>query len=326
MKAFKNILVVNWNVQQNDALEQAMLLTEDGNAALTVVEVVESLDDMPRGHFDHLNPYNLNNLTGHDSNQQRRESLQKIQNLGLDTECRYMAGVSHQKILDEVKQHNHDLVIAGVGNPHDFIGPGPGTLMNLVRRSAVPVWIVKPKNGKRTGRIVAAVDPAPGPGPFADPGNTLNIQIMDTANSLAEINNREIDVVHCWLQPMEDRLRQPSAKTSIDIRKVLGSTRRRHKKWLKILLDKTMSETITYRTHLLKGKPHKMIPDFARKHQIDLVILGNVSRAGIDGLFVGNTAEKILCQGNLSLLVIKPIDFFESNELLLFPSEAACEL
>ena len=87
-----------------------------------------------------------------------------------------------------------------------------------------------------------------------------------------------------------------------------------------------MAEDITYRIHLIKRKPYKLILDFARKHQIDLVIMGNMGRAGIDGLYVGNTAEKILCRSDVSLLVIKLLNFDDSPELLLSPSEASCDI
>ena len=54
--------------------------------------------------------------------------------------------------------------------------------------------------------------------------------------------------------------------------------------------------------------------------------MGSVSRAGMDGLFMGNTAEKIICHSNLSILVIKPLNFYDTSALRLSPSEAACEL
>ena len=64
---------------------------------------------------------------------------------------------------------------------------------------------------------MAAVNPAPGPGPFAGSENTLNKDIMMVANSLAEINNREGDLSKYWLQPMEGRLQRSSASTEKEI-------------------------------------------------------------------------------------------------------------
>jgi hypothetical protein len=78
-----------------------------------------------------------------------------------------MPGVSSQSILDEVRQHHHDLVIVGAGDNRERLGYRSGTMINLLRGCSAPVWIVKPSIKKKYGRIFAAVDPAPAPGPFA---------------------------------------------------------------------------------------------------------------------------------------------------------------
>lgn len=82
-------------------------------------------------------------------------------------------------------QHHHDLVIVGVDDNLASFGYSSGSLVNLVRRCAVPVWIVKPNTKKKSGCLSAAVDPAPAPGPFAESANLLNRQILLTANNLA---------------------------------------------------------------------------------------------------------------------------------------------
>jgi universal stress protein E len=41
----------------------------------------------------------------------------------------------------------------------------------------------------------------------------------------------------------------------------------------------------------------------------DLVVMGTISRAGIAGLSVGNTAERMLGHLDCSLLTVKPADF-----------------
>ena len=327
MKRFKNIMVLNWSLQSNAALERAITVAKQNNAVLKVVEVVDSHNDAMIGQSNQLIASNLASMTGVEHDQHRRESLQKMHQLDLRVEYKYLKDASHQKILEMVKQYDHDLVIVGSGSPYDHMGLGSSTLMNLVRKCAVPVWVVKPNRDNCTRQtIMAAVDPAPGPGPFAEFENTLNKDIMMVANSLAEMSTREVDVLHCWLQPMEERLQSSSASTEKDIRNAQNTTRRRHRGWLKHLLEQTMAENIIYRTHLVKGKPQNVIPELARKRQIDLVVMGSVSRAGMDGLFIGNTAEKILCYSNLSILVIKPINFYDTPVLRLSPSEADCEL
>ena len=41
----------------------------------------------------------------------------------------------------------------------------------------------------------------------------------------------------------------------------------------------------------------------------DLVVMGTVSRGGIPGFLVGNTAERMLSRLDRSLLTVKPGDF-----------------
>ena len=41
----------------------------------------------------------------------------------------------------------------------------------------------------------------------------------------------------------------------------------------------------------------------------DLVVMGTISRAGIAGLSVGNTAERMLGHLDCSMLTVKPADF-----------------
>jgi nucleotide-binding universal stress UspA family protein len=326
MQRLKNILLLNWNSQKiNEALDHAIHMAKLNNADLKIIEIVASHDDTLTGQVKQSYRGNRAELIRHQYGGGRYDSLRKLKGSGLDAECKIMPGMSSKRILDEVKQHHHDLVIIGVGDNRDYFGYNSGTLINLLRRCAVPVWIVKPSPIKKSGRVLAAVDPAPAPGPFAESANLLNRQIMLTANHLALMGNHEIDVLHCWMQPMEDRLRGELASKPKDIDKILNRTRRRHRIWLNHLLKGIKNDQIDYRIHLKKGKAHELIPDFARKYRIDLVIMGNFGRTGVDGLFVGNTAEKILCQTDVSLLSVKSYDFIDIPSLSVADPEAVCE-
>jgi len=58
--------------------------------------------------------------------------------------------------------------------------------------------------------------------------------------------------------------------------------------------------------HILAGVPNKTIPHLANKLKADLVILGSIGRAGIQGLIHSNTAEKVLHHLRTDMLVVKP--------------------
>jgi universal stress protein E len=61
--------------------------------------------------------------------------------------------------------------------------------------------------------------------------------------------------------------------------------------------------------YLLKGEPGHLTPELAAKMEVGLIVVGTVSRAGVAGLLIGNTAEKILRQADCSVLTVKPDGF-----------------
>ena len=52
-----------------------------------------------------------------------------------------------------------------------------------------------------------------------------------------------------------------------------------------------------------------MIPELAAEKEVELIVMGTVSRTGVAGFLIGNTAEKILGQVDCSVLTVKPDGF-----------------
>lgn len=61
--------------------------------------------------------------------------------------------------------------------------------------------------------------------------------------------------------------------------------------------------------HLMRGAPTEAIPEFVNTHGIDLLVMGTIARSGLDGLLMGNTADRILKQVDCSILALKPDNF-----------------
>ena len=60
---------------------------------------------------------------------------------------------------------------------------------------------------------------------------------------------------------------------------------------------------------ILRGKPSNMITRYVGNHEIDLLVMGSVTRTGIPGLIIGHTAERVLHQVDCSVLMLKPHGF-----------------
>ncbi len=63
------------------------------------------------------------------------------------------------------------------------------------------------------------------------------------------------------------------------------------------------------RVHLLNGAAGQVIPRLVARDRFDLLVMGTIARAGVPGLLIGNTAERMLGEANCSVLAIKPRGF-----------------
>ncbi|MGI9383250.1 MAG: universal stress protein, partial [Methyloligellaceae bacterium] len=60
----------------------------------------------------------------------------------------------------------------------------------------------------------------------------------------------------------------------------------------------------------------QILPAVAEKLHADLVVMGTVARAGIEGFLIGNTAESVLARLDCSVLAVKPPGFATPVALL----------
>ncbi|HET6424500.1 MAG TPA: universal stress protein, partial [Planctomycetaceae bacterium] len=66
------------------------------------------------------------------------------------------------------------------------------------------------------------------------------------------------------------------------------------------------SRNLTIRTHLAWGTPWQQIVATAESLSADLIVLGTIGRTGLQGLLVGNTAERVLDHSPCGVLTVKP--------------------
>jgi universal stress protein E len=134
---------------------------------------------------------------------------------------------------------------------------------------------------------------------------------MDLATSLSEAEESELHVVNAWEFRAESMLRHSGFMKiqSEEVDRIARAERKKKKLALDSLLEGYQGIDKKKHVHLIKGDARKVIPDFARKKRAELVVMGTVGRTGIQGFFIGNTAEEILNQVECSVLAVKPPGF-----------------
>jgi len=238
------------------------------------------------------------------------EAVENLQQEGIEADYRLLTGRPFLEIIHEAYSFKADLVIK------DALGEGPkrgglfgSTALHLLRKAPCPVWMVKRGEPRRYRRIVAAIDPDPSDTVAAE----VAVDVLRLASTVAAAEDSTLEVVHAWWVPSELLLRSPRLRLPLDEVKTLARSIRREAKHRmsetleKAQLGEAQREKDQVVVTLRKGRPFEVIA--ARAKEADLVVMATVSRTGIPGLVVGNTAESVFQRLDTSLLAIKPQGF-----------------
>ena len=300
LKRLQKILVpIDTRARRSAALDRAVQLAEHSGARLKLIEIVSELP--PQLCVPSYGYPALKDTLANEKGQRLNALVQKLSERGLKADSEVFYGKPYLEIIREALRNGHDLVIkdAENGGPSRLFG---ATDMRLFRKCPSPVWIVRPARVRRHRRVLAAVDPA------AEPRHAeqLNLKILGMAASLSAFEEGELHVVHAWdAAPGESADGLPA-----DVRrKIARDTKRQARSMLDSLLASANLKIARNRIHLLEGEPGAVIRDFANTHAADILVMGTVVRTGIEGFFIGNTAERILGQVRCSVLAVKPDGF-----------------
>jgi len=315
LKRFSNILLIaDKNLNDSTALNRAISLASNNNAALTLIDIVDVIPPEIQMAITTKTPMVLCEILATEKQEQLTEVARTAARNGVDIEVMVLIGKRYLEVIRQVLRNKHDLVIK-CAEPLDGLKQTlfGSTDMHLMRKCPCPVWIIKSSDHKHNRRILAAVD--------RDPEDTqkdaLNRPILEMATSLALTEAAELHVIHAWEAYSEDLLRSPRMPyTDAEVDLMVEEEEASHRQWLKKLLVEHAEPAATNandcaipKLHLVKGRAQQIIPLKARDLDVDLIIMGTVARTGIPGFFIGNTAESILNQIDCSVLTIKPPGF-----------------
>jgi nucleotide-binding universal stress UspA family protein len=154
-------------------------------------------------------------------------------------------------------------------------------------------------------RILAAVDPAGG----AADKVPQNIKILEIAASLAAAGDGELHVVHGWTMQGQDRHTIVSEVRDTTKAEILDRHEAAQRAQVEALLDQANMQEMTPHLHLPRDLPERAIINVSDAEDIDIIVMGSVTRTGIAGFFMGNTAETVLAAVQRGVFAIKPDGF-----------------
>jgi universal stress protein E len=176
---------------------------------------------------------------------------------------------------------------------------------SLIRNCAATLWLVKPRPPGQKPCFVAAVDPLH----ERDKPAELDKRILATARALSGALNGEVHVFHAFdvavaLAVSTDAMTMPIA---LPINDLTDAMRAEHTGAVERLCAE--HGVPASNMHVLQGGTRQQLLALTEQLRADAVVMGAISRSGLKGLFLGNTAEDVLDRLHCDLVIVKPAGF-----------------
>ncbi|HTY92673.1 MAG TPA: universal stress protein [Steroidobacteraceae bacterium] len=211
---------------------------------------------------------------------------------------------AYEAVIRRASESGADLIISGTHSR----GLANRLLLRhtdweLVRHAPIPVLLVKSARQARKAVVLAAIDPLHA---NAKPAR-LDARILDAANGMAALLKGKVHAFHAYL-PMSVALAAGFGEPLIwdSTEADAYHTRQVVREFNRALRTTALPPA---RRHLRIGDAAGELQEVARRIRATLVVMGAVSRSGLDRLFIGNTAERVLDALACDVLVIKPNGF-----------------
>lgn len=215
----------------------------------------------------------------------------------VDTLVRW--GKPAREILDIARRHPSSLIVVGATGlgawGQVFIG---STSRRLVHESPCPVMVVREELPWPPRQLLCAVD-------FSPP----SLVALEWAAMLARAFDAPLIALHVvetvprlWLEVsgvMYEESFQAAEEREFGVRA----------NQLREICAHPAFDGVRLEPKVVSGQPEQCILDAVAHAEVDLVCMGSVGRSGMEGIFVGNTAERLLRVLRCSMLTVKAPDF-----------------
>ncbi len=160
----------------------------------------------------------------------------------------------------------------------------------LVRTCPAPLWLVKEKKWKNRPVILAAVDPKHARGKPVG----LDHKIVRYAQQLAACIDADLHVMHSYCQiPLSGTYPAQALKDH-------------QAAFTQLMGDFEIPEQ---NRHLVEREADLALQDLEKELEVDIIVMGAVSRSRLSDALIGNTAERVLDYLESDVFIVKPDGF-----------------
>ncbi|WJG07600.1 universal stress protein UspE [Aliiglaciecola sp. LCG003] len=304
MSAFNKILaVMDPSVTQQKSLLRAMNIAQKTGASITALLCIYDFS------------YEMTTMLSIDERETMRQAIvdEKTDWLAdivepLVTGCSQSVDIKvvwhnrpFESILYEVIDNSYDLIVKGT-QQHDSLKSVifTPTDWHLLRKSPVPVLLVKDHDWPDNGNVLAAIDI----NTEDEEHKNLNHKVSQSCQVFAQLLNGNANLVNSYAgTPVNIAIEIPEFDP-------VGYTEAVKQHHIDAMHEHGAQYKISpARIYVREGLPEHVIPQIAEEIDAELLIMGSIGRTGITAALMGNTAEHVVDSLNCDILALKPDEF-----------------
>ncbi len=199
-----------------------------------------------------------------------------------------LKGNPFDRILETAEKDDFNVIIAGSSNKNNHHAPGI-TVRKLIRKTSVPVWVVKSHKPPRVSGILCPID-------FSGASR----RALSNAILLASKMKANLRVISVY-DPIELVSRRIATDLEDYNKKALAS----YKKQFEDFLTEFDFQDVPYEIETLTGKPDRIILEELNNDKHDLLLMGTTGKTGISRILVGSVTEKVIEECPVSFITTK---------------------
>lgn len=296
-KTFEHILAgTDFSPQSDRALREAVRLARLHGAKLTVLHAAPDLSSNIHVVSAWLPDFDPVSTTLEQASS-RLAALVADLSSDLPVESAVVFGTGSSALIDCACDRGCDLIVVGQtgtsGLERTLLG---STAERLLRSAPQAVLVVRVDEHVGYQRVLAPTD-------FSPCANDA----IEVAVKLAVDEGAELHLLHVFDQTELARvLELHPTMPYTEIEKKLHEKANAE---LQAVFERVAAQVSSCKRQVETGIAEESIVDYAQSRGCDLVVMGSVGRRGLNGIFIGNTAERVERRVTCSLLTVKPAGF-----------------
>ena len=305
MNPIRSILViVDPTAERHPAVDKAVKLAERFNARLDLfICVTKAVNNFRLAQQATNSP-----LIGVDFRRRLEEFADPLARRGFDITTEVVtADPLHVALAERVKHTCADLVVKDTHHHslarRTFL---TNTDWQLIRCCPVPLLLAKQQSWSSEPRICAAIDP----GHADDKPRLLDRCILEQAAQLARGMQGQLHVAHVYIPAAIAVAAAAVPPLVVSIPDETIELERKTKRQELAALTSAY-EVSPANMHLEVGVVSDMLCELAQRLRIDMMVMGAISRSGVNRILIGSTAETVLEQLPCDLIIVKAPNFSE---------------